>query len=135
VGFDAILRDGIKTLNTVMDSLQDKTVQHFRWIAEDAFGAKQYAVGDPVIRSAIVEFTPNVKFTRGGVEIPMKARILILEPFAGLTPAVPGRVEPVDLRDMFILPDGSTGPIVALPGLVDPTTHRTYFAEIVIGEA
>jgi hypothetical protein len=45
----------------------------------------------------------------------------------------PNRDEPVDPRDKFVLPDGTSGPIVDVNGLLDPSTGRPYLYEVALG--
>ena len=128
MALDSLIRRGVATANRLMASLQPN-VTFEAWTGEDAYGAVTFATGVPT--PALVEQKQRLHRTASGREVVTKAKITILRPIApnGAT----GRTEPIDSRDRFTLPDGSTGPIVDVEGFVDRGTGRPYFAEIFLG--
>jgi hypothetical protein len=130
MSLDQILRDGVSILNTETKSLQVE-VQHFAWIGQDTFGEESFE-DSPVIINAIEEsLNRMVHLSDGRVEFVM-SKLIVLEP---VNPnGAEGRVEPVDLKDKLVLPNGRTGPIVDIPkSVIDPTTCRSFHLEIMIG--
>lgn len=133
MGFDAVIRGGIATLDSVTKSLQ-ATVTIFPWLGQDGFG-KPILAATGVAYKAIVEYDPAPDRGANGVTLVVKAKVMILQPIPPTTPnANMARLNPIDNRDKVVLPNGTTGPIVGTPGVVDPTTNRPYFAEILIGK-
>ena len=136
MGFDAIIRGGIVTADGLTKSLQVKGVGLRRWAGQDGFGKVTYIPAAPAAAlpvNAIVETKDQVRPVPGGGSITIMATVLILERVPPLGGGIK-REEPIDPRDIVILPDGRTGPIVNNPGLLDPTTKRPYFAEIELGK-
>jgi len=132
VGFDSIVREAIEIIDGEVKDLEEP-VRHWRCVRVSPTGAKVMAPGDPIVHMAIVERNPKIHYRRDGITLPVKARIIILKPFAPEGTA--GRSEPVDVRDEFVLRDGLTGPVLENPGLIDPSTSRPYFLEVLIGGA
>ncbi len=124
-----ILRKGVGILDKQTKSLT-VSVQHYRWVRTDPNGDDHYD-STVLAHQAIVDESPNVKYTKGGVTVPVAATILILRPFAALVAT--GRINPVDPRDMFKLPSGLSGQVLETPGVTDPGTGYQYFSEVRIG--
>jgi hypothetical protein len=131
VGFNTLINSLIAGVaNPLTKSLQTKEVLHYRWQKQDGKGKVDEA--PPIKHDAIVEMNPAVTYSSSeGSTLPVKLSILILQPFP--PEGSPGRREPVDPRDRFVLPDGTTGKIVDLPGMLDPTTLRPYYCEVRLG--
>lgn len=137
MGFDALLRDGIGIANSETKSLQViKKLGIRHWAGQDSFGKVTYTPASPAAPryyDAIIDIRDEQKII-GGVTVNVKAEIIILEPVAPSgAPGTVKRNEPIDPRDIVILPDGSTGPIIGNPGILDPTTLRPYFIELTLG--
>lgn len=131
MALDSVIRSAIATANTITRSLQSEVVIH-RWIGQDGFGNNTYAAPLPVL--AIVEQKQRLRVVSSGpvtqtIQTIGTVQILEVVPPHGAT----GRSEPIDSRDRIVLPDGSSGPIVDIEGMIDPTTSRPYFAEIWLG--
>lgn len=127
MGLADVVRGAVATANTVTRDLQ-ASVTHFAWTSQSDTGAPVYASG--VSRKAIVEMKQRLMRTAGGQEIVARAKVTFLE-----LPAANGaanRREPIDPRDKILLPDGTTGPILDVAGLVDAesTAGRSFFAEV-----
>jgi hypothetical protein len=45
-----------------------------------------------------------------------------------------GRTEPVDLRDLFVLPNGTTAPTVYVNAPVDPATGKAFVLQVFLGQ-
>lgn len=128
MALDSLIRRGVAVADRLTASLQPD-VTHEAWTGQDGYGAATYAAG--VARAAIIEQKQRLHRTSNGREVVTKAKITILRP---ITPnGAAGRTEPIDVRDRFTLPDGSTGPIVDIGGFTDAGTGRPYFAEVWLG--
>lgn len=122
-----LVRSGVKIANRTTASLQ-VTVQHRPWISQNGLGTDLY--GSTVRRKAIVSQREDSIEDRGEI-IRTIAYVLLLKP---VTPnGATGRIEPVDKRDLFVLPDGTTGPIVKISGFIDAGTNGPYLHEIWLG--
>jgi hypothetical protein len=134
LGLADVVASVIAIADSVTSDLQDDTVLHSAWIGGDAFGTSVYA--DPVPRRALVDVTTMASFQPAGELEKVKAIITFLE----LVPDTEAntdqlRQNPFDPRDILILPDGTTGPIIKIGGgLVNPLTHRPYMNEITLGK-
>lgn len=128
------VRNGVATANTLTKDLQ-ATVTHKPWIGQDGAGAEQY--GTPVMHNALVDRTRKPLFTNSGKLIMTLATLTILEPIPDTVPnSGQQRVNPVDPRDIFILDDGTTGPIVKAAGFEDAgAAPAPYLNEITLGVA
>jgi hypothetical protein len=102
------------------------------WIGADGYGAATFA--SPVTYKAVVDTTRKDIAGASGQVLAVVATITII---GDVRPnGAPGRIEPVDPRDIVTLSDGRTGPIVSAPNSVmDPGTGRGFIHEIMIGAA
>lgn len=82
-------------------------------------------------RKAIVEKKVQMRRTESGEMVLTTATVMFIEPVPPL--GATDRSEPVDPRDIIILPDGSTGPIVNVSGFVDRVSGRPFYSEIWLG--
>lgn len=128
MALDTLIRRGVATADRLTASLQPE-VTHEAWTGQSVSGAATYAAG--VNRSALIEQKQRLHRAGNGREVVTKAKITILRPVAPNGAA--GRTEPIDARDRFTLPDGSTGPIVDIEGFTDAGTGLPYFAEVWLG--
>jgi hypothetical protein len=129
MALDSLVRGAVAIASSATASLQ-VTVAHSAWIANDEYGAPQYAT--PVNRQAIVEYRQRLRHLRDGQEVMQRAVAFLLEPVE--PNGASGRREPIDPRDKIVLPDGTTGPLYDVAGLADPQTNASYYHEVVIGD-
>lgn len=139
-----VIKLGVDIANRVTKPVQSR-VSHAAWIGDTTYGDSQFA--PPIFRDAIVEKKQQFVKGQGGEMVLSKAQITFLDPIApyktggfakgfaqGFTMAsIEGRTEPIDARDQIILPDGTTGQIVAQNGFMDPITARPFVNELWIG--
>lgn len=131
MAFDATARNSIATADKLTKSLQVPVV-HRRWIGQDDTGKSIFAAS--VSPMAIVEKKQRTIRLSSTEETVSAAELTFLAPLTPYTPTVAGRQDPIDDRDMFTLPDGTTGPILRQAGgLFDPKTSRTYMAQVWLG--
>lgn len=128
MGLADIVRSGIAIAKNVTADLQvDITLE--AWTGSDGYGAPTYAAA--VILPAIVVKKQRIIKNPLGEIIKSKHEVTILQPVTanGAT----GREEPIDPRDRITLPDESTGPILDVTGMIDPSTGAPFMPEIWLG--
>ena len=129
MGFESLIRAGIKTADTLTKSLQ-VTVQHYPYTGVGHNAKLQY--GTAVSRKALVEKGNKYLRTVNGKEITRSVMITLLGPVA--SNGATGRTEPIDPRDKFVLPDGTTGPVVDVTMmLIDPASSVPYLYQVSLG--
>ena len=126
----AIIANGVATADEMTKSIQVPIVIH-RWVGNTGGGDPLPA--DTVKVKAIVEKRQQLVRRKDGTEGMSRTYIAILEQILPVTPSVKDRDEPVDERDTIVLPDNTTGPVLATTGLLRPTTNRPYFMEVWLG--
>lgn len=105
-------------------------VAHHAWTGADNWGNATFA--SPVNRRALWEPGHQAKFdTNTGSVVQVRGKLTFLEPVEPNGAA--GRVEPIDNRDLIILPDGTTGPIFKPEGLYNPVAGKPFLIELWIG--
>lgn len=128
MALDDVFRDVVGICDDLFKPVQ-ADVQHVTWVGQDA-------LGDPlppvvVIRKAIVEQKLQDIKLNDGRSVSIQAKLTFLAPV--LPNGAPNRIEPIDARDTFILPDGSSGPVVNVSGMRDPGANRPFFLEVFLG--
>lgn len=118
MAFDDLIRSGVALANTLTTSLQ-ANVQHSSWLGNDMDGDDVYS--DPISRPALIEQRQRLHQTKSNELVLTRAKISFLVPTS------------INSNDRIILPDGTTGPIVDIEGLLDPTTNLPYLPEVWIG--
>lgn len=106
-------------------------VTHHAWVGQDSWGKPYYAT-PPINRRAIWEPGHQSKFdTNTGAVVQVKGKLTFLEPIE--PNGYEGRIEPIDNRDLLVLPDGTSGPIYKPEGLYNPVTDAPFLIELWIG--
>jgi hypothetical protein len=124
----ALIRSALATANTVTADLQVE-VEHEAWTGYDSDAKPTYASANTY--GAIVEKRQRRFKMASGEEIVSQHRVTILTPVEENGTA--GRSEPIDTRDRLTLPDDSTGPILSVEGVLDPSTGQPYMTSIWMG--
>lgn len=126
----SIIRDGVKLTNDFIQDLQASII-HTAWTGyTNASGDSSYA--EPVQLKCIVSTQQSDIFTASGQIVSVMATLTFIGDV--LPNGAPGRREPFDPRDIIILPDGSTGPIIDTPsGVNDPLTGRGFTHKVLLG--
>src|SRR5262249_32013643 len=87
------------------------TIAYRAWIGQDGNGKPTYAP-TLTLRAISDARVRQIKTTTGDVQL-IKVSLLFLAPIPATTSNAPyKRVNPVDPQDIFIMPDGTTGPVV-----------------------
>lgn len=118
MGFDALVRKLVPIADKMTLSMQPK-VTHIPFKSQTVQGT--VAMGGTVKRPAHVELKAQSVRSMSGEFVMSKAKITFLRSVA------------IDTRDTLILPDGTTGPIIAVNGYMDPATSLGYVTEVYLG--
>ena len=118
MGLDAIIRSAITTAKTVTADLQ-ASVTHEAYSGLDAYAKPTYSSG--VTRKALVESKQRLIRTDDGREVLSQTKVTFLSPVS------------LSTKDRITLPDGTTGPILTVEGMVDPSTSAPYLLEVWLG--
>jgi hypothetical protein len=131
MSLSTIIKSGIKIADTQTKSVQS-TITLKAWIGDDGYGAQAYA--SAVALRAVVEQKNRPYMTAAGETVTITAQVTIVGPVAPTSPKVgETRQNPVDPRDIIVLPDGSTRPIVLINALINPDTNAPYMVQISLG--
>lgn len=131
----SIISNAVKIAHQATRLLQETPdgigiVAHYAWTGADSWGKPTYA--SPINRPAIWEPGQQSKFdTNTGAVIQVKGKLTFLEPIE--PNGVAGRIEPIDNRDLIVLPDGTSGPILKPEGLYNPVSGAPFLIELWIG--
>lgn len=118
-----ILVSGINLANSLTAGVQS-TVTHYPYSGQDGDGNKTYSTA--VTRACVVDRTTrNIIATAGPSTGEMVSTLATLT-------FVSGGVS-VDPKDMIVLSDGASGPIVSIGGVDDPETGKGFVTEVVLG--
>lgn len=118
------LRSAVAVAHKVTGSLQVEVTLD-PWVGTDEYGKPTFGLQKCV--SAIVERRQRMVRTATGEEVLSTCRLTILEPSRDTAIASSlERQQFLDTRDTVTLPDGTTSPILAIEGVIDPSTDRPY---------
>ena len=129
-----ILRSGIATARTITLPLH-VTVTHKAWTGQDYEGTPTYDNNNlGTQRLALVERKQKLVRSMSGTEEMSSTYIAFIEEVAPTTPTAGfTRTNPIDVNDVFTLPDGTTGPVLAVDGFFDGGTSVPYYSQIWLG--
>lgn len=108
-------------------------VWHTPCVGEDGRGGRTY--GRKVKRRAVVDTTRGRTKNAAGELVDTVATVVFPRPIAA-TKAEPGgeRVNPIDPRDLLVLSDGTSGPIVRTDSPIDGATGKPYITQVWLGK-
>ena len=115
----AIVHAAVATANRLTKSTQP-TIKHRMTIGVDVEGPLLQTPEQAVTREGIVEDMGEEVMSETGIEALATSKITFLEPV------------PIQLSDLFILPDGTTGNIIRRGGLLDGD-GQPYYREVFVG--
>ena len=121
-----VLRSGVEIANKVTRPLQC-LVTYERELTGGAYGPT-YA--PPVQLHALVDYRANMVRTKEGVLTATRSTVTLLD-IAEIVAATGG--EGIGNNDKFTFPDGDTGPLLDIGGLVDAGTGHPIATEVKIG--
>lgn len=126
-----IVSGAVKTASKVTGSLQ-ATITWKAWTGSDQRGRATYTTNS--IRALVEQEVKTQLDQTTGQAIQTQAKITILDPLPVVT-TTSGftRINPIDNRDILILPDGTTGPAYRPGGFVNPDTDKPFLMEVWMG--
>lgn len=127
-GFADLVAQGVALADSLTATLQANCTYE-AWLGVDRFGKESYAAG--VSMPTLIERKQDLVVDYEGEEVLSLATISILRPITNNGAA--GRQEPIDPRDRFTLPDGTTGRILTVESFVSPTSGAGYFHVVKLG--
>lgn len=128
-----IVRSGVSLANSITSkgALQERVTLR-RWNGIDGYAQPSYATA--LTLDALVEHSAKRVKDQKGDDAVATTVVTFLAPIPPLSPAVTGREEPVDERDLLVTASGRSGPILRKDGgLHDPTTSRPYVLSVYLG--
>jgi len=146
MSLNSIIRNAVATADAITKDLQGD-VLHSAWIGQDGFGKPIYgrrvsglditssnplAADVGATREAVIEQKQRIRDVQGRNVLTFVHLIFVGPiPVNGMGTE---RKEAVDPRDVFVLPDGTTGPVVDVAGVVDSETNLMYAVEVWLGD-
>jgi len=127
-----VLRTGVAVADSVTKPLQ-ATVQFRHFVSADGEGARTYspAANLPALSlAAVVDWKQKHLRTATGELSVSRASVLFLN-VAALAAATSG--QGIDDKDVIVLPDGTTGPILDMTGFIDAVTGHPIATEVFLG--
>lgn len=126
------LRSGIKVASKILDSFKCST-QFYAAIGQTGSGAITYA--NPVTVRAIVDLSRRERKTSAGGLVMTDGVLTVLDRIEDTSPNTGfDRKQPVDTRDKFVLPDGTTGSqLLEGKSTLDAATARGFINELLLG--
>lgn len=127
MGLDDLIRASVQLASTTFQPAKSR-VQHVTWTGQDGMGAPSTVV---VVRWPMLALRRMKHRMANGQEVEVMGSLTFLEPVP--PNGAPGRVEPVDVHDRFILPDGTKPPVVDVIGPHDQVQGRPYYVKVWLG--
>src|ERR1017187_1579795 len=121
------LRAGVAVADQVTRPLQC-LVSYSRYLSADAYGKRKFAA--TVKLHALVEFVGVQVRTKEGVLTVTRSTITLLN-IAEVVAATAGNG--ISNEDVFVMPDGDTGPLLDISGFVDAGTGHPIATTVKIG--
>jgi hypothetical protein len=122
------LRVGVAAADKITKPLQP-TVTYQRYLSDDdGYGSAVYATAVPL--RAIVDWRQKQVRTKEGVLSVSRAIVTLLD-VAEVAAATEN--QGIGDNDIFILPDGTTGPILDMAGFIDAGTGQPIATEVILG--
>jgi hypothetical protein len=119
MALDDLVRSGVALANRLTGSFQG-TVQHRAFVSDSTTGGPpNFSAAVP--RQALIVLGQKAMRTKEGEDVVRYALVTFISPVV------------VTVRDEITLPDGSSGPVVDIGGLLDSDTGRPYFPEVSLG--
>lgn len=122
-----VLRSGIAIADGITKPLQS-TVTYRRWLSTDDYGTSVYATAVDLV--AVVDASQSLIGTPLGEMAVAKSTLTFIN-IADVVAATEGAG--FTEQDEFVLPDGTTGPVVSLSGFMDAGTGRRIYTEVRLG--
>ena len=123
------LRNAVKTIDNVTKDLQADVILKRYLSDDDGYGTPEYAAD--VVLPALVDWRQKQVRTKEGI-LSVSRAIVTFTDVAALVAATDGNGIDDD-KDVLVLPDGTTGPILDLSGFIDAGTNHPFAPEVILG--
>lgn len=127
-----VVRAGVKIADGITKPLQP-TVSFWHFVSADGEGAKTYSpdlASTGVQLRAIVDYVSKQVRTQSGELTVSRATITLLN-IAEVVAATGG--DGIGNDDVFVLPDGDTGPLIDISGFIDAGTGNPIATTVMLG--
>ena len=128
MGLLQIIRGGVKVADKITKPLQSEVTYKRMTGPTDTYGTKGY--GPAVKIQASVDWRSKQVRTQAG-ELTVTRATLTLTDVATIKRVTNN--QGIGEDDIFILPDGTTGPILDLGGFIDAGTGQPFATEVMLG--
>lgn len=118
------LNDLVRSLVGVADRVTaplQATVEHHVFRRHTSKGGIEHYPTPDAVQAVVILGQKRTGYNERGEVVPLRALLIFPRPIA------------VTMHDKFILPDGTTGPVVSIDGVVDPATGNRYASEVGLG--
>lgn len=121
MGLNTLIAKLVGVADRATASLQ-ANVSHYAFRRHSAKGSPEHWPNPTTRACAVILGQGRTSFNERGEQVPLRAELIF--------------PRPVDVhpQDKFILPDGTTGPIVSIDGVVDPATGNRYASSVRLGQ-
>lgn len=130
MGLASVIRQGVKVADQVTSDLQVE-VSHYVWVSNDEYGNSTFDHAGPVLRKCLFELKRKLVKAPSGQMLYTRCSLTFIYPIEAH--GASGRQEPIDPRDMFVLADGTTGPVLDILGFLDSGTDSPYLHQVWLG--
>lgn len=121
-GFNDLVRDLVAVADTLTGSLQTN-VTHYAWSEASVDASGKVAWGSGTSRAALVENVNTLVRNQQGELVTASTKVTFLRPVT------------IDVRDKIVLPDGKTGPIARISGMINPSTNAPYMVDVYLSSS
>lgn len=121
MGLSSLVSNLVAVADRLTGGLQ-ATVKHYPFLRHSVKGDAEVAA-EPTLVPCVVELGQGRTTTdqRTGEQVPLRATLTFPRPVT------------VTFHDRFVLPDYTTGPVVAIDGVVNPDTGARYATAVSLG--
>lgn len=131
MGIRNALVSGIKIADKVTKDVQG-SVTVTPWVGDDGKGTDDY--GTPFTVRCVISQKAQLRVSPTGQNYMTFATLTVLEFVADTAPnSGKDRQQPIDTRDIIVLPDGGTAPVIEVAGVNDPKTSRPFTLRVILG--
>jgi len=133
MGFEDTIRDLIAGVIVPAFESMNLDVLHYPYLGQDGKGRDDHATTG-ISRRALVDLTHKQYMTTGGIIVSQVAELTFLSPLEDTAGnAGSDRVNPIDPRDKFVLPNGITAPIISDGGFMDSGPIVPFVTSVKLG--
>lgn len=121
--YAALIRNTLaSTASPQFESLKTQGINWKKFASEDGEGFETFDPVDGTTVKALVDMKRKRLRLEDGTFVPIMATLTFVDPLTGAS-----------ARDIFTLPDGTTGPTHITGGFLDPATSEPFVTEVSLG--